>query len=140
MTVQTDTLKLELSTPDRAPVSLEAREITIPGAKGVFTVLPNHTPYLATLSVGVMIVRGTDGSENFFAINRGFAEVVQNQILILTQTAEREEEVDVERAEKAKERAEERLQKRDADIDHMRAEFALRRAVSRIRAHQRDAY
>ena len=140
MTVQTDTLKLEMSTPDRAPVSLEAREITIPGAKGVFTVLPNHTTYLATLGVGVMIVRGTDGGEYFFAINGGFAEVVENHILILTKTAEREDEVDVDRAEKAKERAEQRLQSRDADIDHIRAELALRRAISRIQTHGRDAY
>lgn len=131
-------LHLEICTPERTPVRLEASEAIVPGALGVFTVLPGHTPLLATLGVGVLIAHTTAGEDRFFAINGGFAEVAQDRIIVLATTAESDHEIDPSRAEAARERAEQRLKPPlDEDVDMARAEMALRRALARLDAHRR---
>lgn len=134
------TIQVEISTPERMPVQLEATQVTVPGGEGVFTVLPGHTPMLSTLGVGVLIAWDESGEARFFAINGGFAEVLDNRVVILAATAEGEQELDEERARAALQRAQERIRKPTEDTDIRRAEAALRRALSRIEAKERKFY
>ena len=138
--MQLDKLELELCTPERAPVQLGVIEVIIPGAQGVFTVHPGHTPLLSNLDIGVVVAYEEDGSERFFAVNRGFAEIIHNKVIILTQTVEESAEIDKARAERARERAEKRLRVRDPDIDILRAEAALQRALCRLQTSGRIPY
>jgi len=130
-------MRLELTTPDRRAVELEVTEVIVPGSEGVFTVLYDHTPLLSILDVGVLYAGDVQGQGHFFAVHGGFAEISDNNILVMAQAAEESAEIELERAESARERAERRLNARgeSEDIDLARAELALRRAVSRIQAH-----
>ncbi|MBN2311775.1 MAG: F0F1 ATP synthase subunit epsilon [Candidatus Hydrogenedentes bacterium] len=138
--VQADTLKVELCAPERNPVRLDASELILPGSQGVFTVLPGHTTLLSTLTTGVVQAQCVDGETKFFAVNGGFAEVNQDRVIVLTLTAEADGEVDVERAEAARERAEQRLQERGDDVDLDRAQAALERALARLMTQRHQGY
>ncbi|MCP4640334.1 MAG: F0F1 ATP synthase subunit epsilon [bacterium] len=133
-----DTIKVEICAPERDPLRFEAKRVVLPGAEGVFTVLPGHTTLLSKLATGPMALETKDGQEMFFALNGGFTEINQNRVLVLTQTAETAEEIDAARAEAAKERAEKRLHERDRDFDLFRAEAALERALARLMAESRQ--
>jgi F-type H+-transporting ATPase subunit epsilon len=125
---------LEVVTPDRQVLSVEVDEVTAPGANGYFGVLPGHIPFITTLGLGELGYRIGNQWE-YLAITWGYAEVLPNHVAILTQTAEMAEEVDIERAERAKRRAEERLREwstTTADIDFERASTALQRAAIRL--------
>jgi F-type H+-transporting ATPase subunit epsilon len=125
---------LEVVTPDRQVLSVEVDEVTAPGANGYFGVLPGHIPFITTLGLGELGYRIGNQWE-YLAITWGYAEVLPNHVTILTQTAEMAEEVDVERAERAKRRAEERLREwstTTADVDFERASTALQRAAIRL--------
>jgi F-type H+-transporting ATPase subunit epsilon len=126
--------KLDVVTPDRPVVSDEVTELVAPGSEGYFGVLPGHTPFITTLGIGELTYwRGQD--QRHLAVTWGYAEVRGDRVVILAETAERAEEIDVERAERAHRRAEERLQAwfgGDEDIDFARAEGALYRAVTRM--------
>ena len=125
-------LTFELVTPERAIVREAVDEVQIPGAGGYFGVLPGHTPLLATLQVGELWFR--QGSERFFvSVAFGFAEVLPDRVTVLAQIAERAEEVDVDRAEAAQQRAQARLDQRAADIDVERARIALLKSLVRLR-------
>ncbi len=137
---QPDTIQFELCAPEREAIEVQANEVTIPGGGGVFTVLPNHTPLLSTVLPGVLVVYTTEGEEQVFSVNGGFAEVMENKVLILAETVEQSDEIDEERAESARDRAESRLSKRDETIDMIRAEAALERAVARINAKQGQVF
>jgi F-type H+-transporting ATPase subunit epsilon len=133
-------LRVELCAPECDPSEFEAHEAVIPGAMGVFTVLPGHTPMLSTLGTGVVYVRCADGAERYFAVNGGFVQIVKDRLLVLAQTAESESEVDAERAKAALERAEKRLDQRDEPIDTARAEAALARAMARLQTTARQGF
>lgn len=125
---------LEVVTPDRQVLSVEVDEVSAPGAEGYFGVLPGHLPFITTLGQGELGYRIGNQWE-YLAITWGYAEVLPNKVSILTQTAEIAEEVDIERAERAKRRAEERLREwstATADIDFERAAAALERASIRL--------
>ena len=126
--------KLDVVTPDRPVVSDEVTELVAPGSEGYFGVLPGHTPFITTLGIGELTYwRGKE--QRHLAVTWGYAEVRGDRVVILAETAERAEEIDVERAERAHRRAEERLQAwfgGDEDIDFARAEGALYRAVTRM--------
>ena len=125
-------LTFELVTPERAIVREAVDEVQVPGAGGYFGVLPGHTPLLATLQVGELWFR--QGSERFFvSVAYGFAEVLPDRVTVLAQVAERAEEVDVDRAEAAQQRAQARLGGRAADIDVERARIALLKSLVRLR-------
>ncbi len=130
----TPLLKLEFVSPKRE-IAQDVREVTVPGVDGIFTVLPGHEPFISVLSVGVLEVRDADGNMVKYYVNGGFAEVLDDRVVILSQDVQRPEEIDLERAESARERAEERLKKREG-ADVLRAEYALRRALARIQAHR----
>lgn len=126
---------LELCSAVHPPVDVEAEEVSVPGAGGVFTVLPGHTPLLTTLREGVVVAYPPDGDRQYFAVHRGFCEVADNKITILADVMEIQSAIDEERAKAALKRAEERLDKPDREIDVARAEAAMARARARLDAH-----
>src|SRR4051794_23454579 len=101
-------LTLEIVTPDRALVAEPVDEVELPGADGYFGVLPGHTPLLASLSVGELWYR-VGQEKHYLSLAFGFAEVLPDRVTVLAQIAERAQDIDVARAERAKKRAEERL-------------------------------
>jgi len=126
----------ELATPTRMLVSTEADEVVAPGVEGYFGVWPGHAAFLTTLAPGVVTYRSGQ-SEQHLAVAGGFAEVGAERVIILAENAERPEEIDRERAERARQRAETRLQGRapdgaQEDIDFARAIAALARALTRL--------
>ena len=126
-----DTFKLEIVTPEKKVVDTSAEEIQIPGKNGYLGVLPGHAPLITELAVGELKYTENTG-ESRLAVAWGFAEVLPDKVTILAETAERPSEIDVERARKAKERAEQRLASGDTAVDVERALDALRRAESRL--------
>ena len=131
-------IELTIVTPDRSVVREHVDELQIPGAEGYFGVLPGHAPLFSELKVGEVSYR--KGSRWFYlAVAWGFVEVLPNQVRILAETAERANEIDVERATRAKVRAEERIGKGGADLDYQRAVAALDRAVIRIQVSRKSA-
>jgi len=125
-------LRLEFVTPAQAIVHEDVDEVQLPGEEGYFGVLPGHAPMLASLSTGVMWYR--KGSDTRYAfVAGGFVEVLPDRVSVLAQTAERAEDIDVERAEAAKHRAEETLSKPSTvDFDVERARIAMLRAIARL--------
>src|SRR5688572_8449318 len=99
---------LEIVTPDRSIVTEQVDEAQLPGSEGYFGVLPGHTPMLATLQVGELWYR-VGQEKQFLAIAFGFVEVLPDRVTVLAQIAERAQDIDIARAEAAKQRAEERL-------------------------------
>jgi F-type H+-transporting ATPase subunit epsilon len=125
-------LHLQIVSADRSLVN-EPRvdEVEIPGAEGYFGVLPGHTALLALLGTGELWYR--KGQEKFYlAVAFGFAEVLPDRVTILAQIAERADEVDVSRAEAAKQRAEQRLATASADVDFERARIAMLKSLVRL--------
>jgi len=128
-------IELEIVTPDKLLVREPVDEVEIPGVEGYFGVLPGHTPMLASLAVGEMWYR--KGQEKtYLSLAFGFAEVLPDRVTILAQIAERAEEIDLNRAEDAKKRAETRLQQA-RDVDYDRARAALQKAVVRLQVASR---
>jgi F-type H+-transporting ATPase subunit epsilon len=127
---------LELATPVRMLVTAEVDEVVAPGSEGYFGVLPGHAAFLTTLGSGEVSYR-TGPREHYLAVAGGFAEVRADHIIILAEHAERPEEIDRARAERARQRAEMRLQGKSPEgtqeeIDYARALAALARALSRL--------
>jgi F-type H+-transporting ATPase subunit epsilon len=127
-------LKLQLVTPDRSIFDGEVEEFTVPGAIGPFTVLLNHAPIVSALVPGIFRWKDA-GRETKLLLGGGFLEFHENEGVVLASSAERVEDIDVERAERARERAEKRLQHpTDGTIDYERARAARDRANARIAA------
>ncbi|MCK5098881.1 MAG: F0F1 ATP synthase subunit epsilon [Desulfobacteraceae bacterium] len=125
-------LFLEVVTPQKAVVSEEAQIVVAPGSEGEFGVLKNHTTFLTSLKVGCLRYKDASGKEKYVFINQGFAEVLPDKVTILAESAERRKNIDTDRCQQAKERAEKRLADKSVDIDSVRAEAALLRAVQRL--------
>ncbi|MGH9863261.1 MAG: F0F1 ATP synthase subunit epsilon [Candidatus Acidiferrales bacterium] len=125
-------LHLEVVTPERQMVREEVHEIQVPGRDGYLGILPGHAPLLSELQMGELGYR--QGNHwTYLAVFWGFAEVLPDRVIVLAETAERGEEIDVERAREARQRAEERLQRiTDTDLDFARAQVALERALIRL--------
>ena len=131
-------LTLELATPTRLVVTVEADEVVVPGSLGYFGVLPGHAPLLATLGIGEVTYR-IGREEYHVAISGGFAEVRNDKVIILADVAETPGEVDRGRAERARNRAEARLAGRSQEeIDYTRAMCALARALTRLQVAGRS--
>ncbi len=113
----------------------EIDEVIAPGTVGELGVLPNHAPLVTSLQAGELRVKTADGEEPFF-ISGGFLEVKNDIVTVLADTAERGEEIDLERAEEARKRADERLRGEDT-LDHVRAEASLRRSLIRLKVGRR---
>ena len=127
-------LTLEIITPSKAVFSGAVKSVTVPGTSGSFQVLINHAPIISTLEIGLIIVQLPDKSKIYYSTSGGTIEVLNNKVLILVDTLETVENIDIERAKGALERAKERLGHKDSkEIDVIRAELALARAINRIR-------
>jgi F-type H+-transporting ATPase subunit epsilon len=131
-----DTFQLEIVTPEKKVVDTAAAEVQIPGKNGYLGVLPGHAPLITELAVGEITYRD-GGEEQKLAVAWGFAEVLPNKVTILAETAERPSEIDVERARKAKERAEQRLTSGDTNVDVERSLNALHKAETRLDVAQK---
>ena len=124
-------IHLIIVTPERALINEHVDEVEIPGADGYLGVLPGHAPLFTELKVGELGYR-KDGQWHWLSVAWGFAEVLPDQVRVLAETAERAHEIDIERATRAKARAEERISKGGDDTDYDRAGSALARALIRI--------
>ena len=123
--------RLKIVTPDRIFYEGEVSMVEMNTTDGEIGVYSQHVPTTFILVPGVLAIH-EDGEKKYAALHAGFAEVLQNQVTVLAEAAEWPDEIDVERAERAKARAEERLRDRADNINQMRAESALRRALTRI--------
>jgi F-type H+-transporting ATPase subunit epsilon len=132
-----DVLTLEVATPMRLVVAETVDEVVAPGIEGYFGVLPGHAPFLTTLGIGVLTYRR--GREELqLAISGGFAEVRNDKVIVLADAAERPEDIDRARAERARQRAEQRLGGRSQEeIDFARCQAALARALARLQVASR---
>lgn len=128
------TFLLEIVTPDRVVYSEQVNGVTVRGVEGELGILPGHIPFVTPLQIAPVVVKiGNDRQS--FAVQGGFIEVRKEKVVILADSAEKANEIDLERAEAAKERAQTRLNAkgRQDEIDHRRAELALQRAMNRIK-------
>jgi F-type H+-transporting ATPase subunit epsilon len=137
-------MRFELATPTRQMVSTEADEVVAPGSEGYFGVLPGHAAFLTTLGSGEVSYRDGRG-EHRLAVIGGFAEVSGDRVIILAEHAERPEEIDRERAERGRQRAEQRLAGKSPsgsqeEIDYARALAALQRALARLQVAGRGGH
>lgn len=125
------TLAVSVVTPD-GPVLDDVYEMVSAKAEsGELGILPGHIPLVAPLTVGAVRLK-KEGNTDQVAVSGGFLEVRPDKVTILAQSAEKPSDIDIERARRAKERAERRLQAKQDDIDFKRAEYALRRAINRL--------
>jgi len=124
-------LKLDVVTAERTVYSEDVDTVIAPGVEGQLGILPHHAPLMTILQAGELVVR-RGGEEDTLAISGGFLEVRPDRVIILADQAERAEEIDVDRAEAAKKRAEERLLEKDAETDITKIEASLRRAIARL--------
>lgn len=132
-------LQLEVVTPKGAVVSEAVDLVTAPGYAGEFGILANHAPFLSTIKIGVLSYKKDSQTEDLM-VSGGFCEVSNNKVTFLVESAERGAEIDVDRALRAKERAEKRLAEamtQREKIDRTRAEAAMQRALSRLKVAER---
>ncbi len=125
--------RLEIVTPQKKVFSENVDFLVAPGSEGELGILPKHAPLITSLDIGIMRVQ-QDKKYTKVVVTGGFMEVRDNRVTVLANAAERVEEIDVQRAEAAKQRAEERLASKSEDIDLLRAELALKRAIMRLKA------
>jgi F-type H+-transporting ATPase subunit epsilon len=132
----TNAIELEIVTPAGVVVRESVDEVEAPGVEGHFGVLPGHRPFMSQLRAGELRYR--TGKENHFvAVHWGFAEVLPHKVTVLVETAERAEDIDLQRAETAKRRAEERLRQFGTAYDMETARADVERAQARLEAAQR---
>ena len=128
-----NTFQLEIVTPEKQLVKdVQADEVQIPGAGGSLGILPGHAALITELAVGVITYRA-HGETKKLSVAWGFAEVLPDKVTILAETAERPEDIDAARAQKAKDRAEQFLKSSDPNVDFARAQDALQRAETRLK-------
>lgn len=129
-------LHLKITTSEKVVFDEEVKEIYLKGCEGEFGVLPNHIPFMTPLDIGVTKVV-MDNETKHFTTMGGIFQLKDNEALVLTQTAEDANEIDVERALEARKRAEARLEEDGSDaVDYHRAEIALAKAIARLKATQ----
>jgi len=130
-------IQLEIVTPDRQVVHESVTAVTIPGKNGYLGILPGHAPLLSELKAGEVAYTSGE-ARHYLAVTWGFAEVLPDRVIVLAQAAERAEEIDRARAERALERAESRLKSTaDLTVDIPRAQEAYQRALARLQAARR---
>jgi F-type H+-transporting ATPase subunit epsilon len=128
-----ESIELVVVTPERQLLRGKALEVQLPGESGYLGILPGHAPLITELGIGELSYHDASGKESeHMAIIRGFAEVLSDRVTVLAETAERAEEIDLQRAKDALARAEKRLAANDPNIDWDRANIALQRALIRI--------
>jgi F-type H+-transporting ATPase subunit epsilon len=133
-----DDLILEIVTPEKMVFSEKVEEVTLPGTEGEFGVLRGHASLLSSIEIGEMNLT-REGKKSFYALNTGYVEVTSGKVTVLVESAERSDMIDKDRAQRAKDLAENnlaRIAKEDADFEVMRA--ALLRAITRLKVADRS--
>lgn len=132
-------IKFEIVTPERTVLKEEIQQVSVPTRQGEITILPNHIPLVATLQPGVIEIIKADNNRDVMSVSGGFIEVSKDKVVILADTAERAEEIDTDKAEEARKRAEDTIkdsrhfdQERFANISAQMA-----KELARTRAHKR---
>ena len=126
-----NSILLEVLTPEKVVLKEEVQFVELQGEKGRLGVLPEHTALIAKLSFGLLEYKGAKGLETL-ACGHGVVEILEDHVLVLVDTAERPSEIDKNRAEEARRRAEKRLSEKGPEVDFDRAALALHRAIQRI--------
>ena len=130
------TMRLEIVTAERVVYSDDVSVLVAPGVDGELGILPRHAPLLTVLKPGeIRVVK--DGEESYMAVSGGFMEVLGNRVTILADTAEHAGEIDLQRAEEALKRAEERAASRASDMDLEVALASVRRSQARLKVARR---
>ncbi len=130
------TIRLEIITAEREVYSEDVDVVVVPGIEGELGILPHHAPLLTVLQPGELrVLKGAE--ESYIAVSSGFLEVLGDRVIVLADTAERAEEIDIERTESALKLAEERVESRQADIDLERALASIRRSQARLKVAYR---
>ncbi len=132
-----ETIRLEIVTPERLAFSEDVRWVTLPGLSGTMTVLPRHAPLLTLLQPGELVIQRPDGEEVLYAVGGGVAEVRPDKVVVLADAAEREDEIDIARAEAARQRAERLLKEGVPPEQRRQLELSLRKAYVRLRVARR---
>ena len=127
-----DSIQLVVVTPVRQLLGESVTEVQLPGADGYLGILPGHAPLITELGIGELTYRTAGGQTGLLAVIRGFAEVLPDRVSVLAETAERAEEIDINRAKEALKRAQELIAAGGENVDWDRASAALQRALVRI--------
>jgi len=129
-------LRLEIVTAEGTVFADDVNEVVAWGMEGQLGILPHHAPLMTMLQPGDLLIR-KDNEEHYLAISGGFLEVRPDKVIVLADSCERAEEIDMERAEAARRRAEEILKTRPPEVDTAAAEAALRRSLARIKVAEK---
>ena len=124
---------LDIVTLKKVAFSEAIKSVNAPGTEGYFSILVNHTPFVSSLKAGIIKVTRENEETSTFSMSGGFLMTDSKKVILLADAVERPEEIDVSRAQAAKERAEKRLAERTPDIDIDRARLALLRALNRLK-------
>lgn len=137
-----ETIELEVVTPSGPVVSEKVDIVTAPGYGGVFGVLANHAPFLSTIKIGELSYK-KEGKDFYLMVSGGFCEVSQNKITFIVESCEKGSEIDIDRALRARERAEKRLaqsKSQQEKINEARAQAALQRALARVQVAEKRGH
>ncbi len=136
-TMDVHEFELEIVTPGKVAYRGAVTSFAAPGVVGGFQVLRSHAPLLSSIAVGELKIVDASGMEFHYATSGGFVEVRDNKVVMLAETAEKAEEIDVKRAEAAKDRAQKRLDEKKIETDLDRARISLHRALNRLKVAHR---
>lgn len=131
--MDTQPFTLDVVTLKRVVFSEPIQSVVAPGTVGYFSILAGHTPFVSSLQTGITKITRSNGEKLNLFISGGFLMTDGKKVILLAEAAERPEEIDVARAQRAKERAEKRLTERSPDIDIDRAKASLLRAITRLK-------
>ena len=132
------TMRLDIITAERQVYSEDVEVLVAPGIEGQLGILPHHAPLMTALQPGELLIR-KDGEETYLAVTGGFLEVIGNTVTILADACERSDEIDEQRAQEAIDRARERLERQDIDIQLEQVAVSMRRAQVRLNVARRRA-
>lgn len=130
-------MKLQLVTPEKITFTADITQLTLPTSTGEITILPGHIPLVSQLAHGELVVRDTTGSLHHFAVAGGFLSIMGNNVRVLAESAEHEDEIDLEKAEEAKQRAEKLREEAQSHEEISTALAALERSLAAIKVAQR---
>lgn len=130
------TFQVEIVTPERKVYEETANMVSVTGVEGELGILPNHIPLVTPLRIAPVTIK-RNGQVDVVAVNGGFIEVRKDKVVILAESAEMARDINVDRAEAAKQRAQQRLGAKQDEVDFRRAELALQRAMNRLNVSKR---
>lgn len=131
------TLNLDIATPEKRIFSGRVKEIIAPGIKGEFGILPEHAPFATILSPGVVEITLEDGKKEIFAVSGGYIEVNREKVILLVETAQKEDEIDIEAIKRRKEEKEKLLKSKDKkDVDYDKIQIELLKEIAKLKAFE----